>query len=290
MHIRLIPVTYSCMGEEHTGLWNGPHRYMQAGAEQLLTERGFTVTVEHVELDEPHRDIFQAAISINQKLAQAVQHALAAEQFPLVLSGTCDVSLGIVSCLDRSKSGIVWCDAHGDFNTPETSPSGNFVGMPLAVLTGHCYQDLLTQVNDSTPLPDSQVLMVDVRDLDTLERVSVERAAIPVVAVSDLQSDEQAMASSKLDTFAAHIHDIYLHLDIDVLDPQESPGIDYRTPGGPSVQEMGQAIMTIGSLFHIQAAAITAYNPDLDQEDKTLQAGLHLLVQIAESARSSNRA
>ena len=75
-----------------------------------------------------------------------------------------------------------------------------------------------------------------------------------------------------------------------MLDPQEAPGIDYRTPGGPSVQETGQAIMTIGSRFHIQAAAMTAYNPDLDQEDKTLQAGLRLLVQIAESARSSSRA
>src|SRR5579859_7579112 len=203
MHIRLLPVTYSCMGQEHTGLWNGPHHYLQAGVEQLLVDRGFTVTVEHIQLDEPHQDIFQACVNINKKLTQSVQQAITAGAFPLVMSGTCDVSLGVVSGLNNAQSGIIWCDAHGDFNTPETSPSGNFVGMPLAVLTGHCYQDIWSQVSNSTPTPDSQVLMIDVRGLDQLERIDVERAAIPVVAVNDLQSDEQAITGSKLDTFAA---------------------------------------------------------------------------------------
>ncbi len=93
-----------------------------------------------------------------------------------------------------------------------------------------------------------------------------------------------------LDAFAARVRDIYLHLDIDVLNPEESPGVDFRTPGGPSVQQMEQAIHALGQRFSIQVAALTAYNPDFDQEEKTLRAGLRLLAQIAESAASGSRA
>ncbi len=169
--------------------------------------------------------------------------------------------------------------------------SGFFFGMPLAIATGHCYQSLWQQVGNSAPIPDSRVLLLDARNLDPPEREHIARASIPVIAASDMQQPElPAEARARLDAFAARVGSVYLHLDIDVLNPQESPGVDFRTPGGPSVQEMEQAIRALGQRLPIQAAAMTAYNPDFDQEDKTLQAGLRLLVQIAESAAGSSRA
>jgi arginase len=291
MPIRLIVADYSALGEQHTGPWNGPLRYLQAGAEHLLAERGLTVAVERLHVDEAHQDVLQTCVAINKELAQRVRQAIAAGDFPLVLGGTCDVCLGILSGFDHSQTGIIWCDAHGDYNTPETTLSGQFVGMPLAIVTGHCYQQLWAQVGNSTPIPDSRLLLVDARDLDPPEREQVERAAIPIAAVSALrQTGPTTDALASLDALAARVQNIYLHLDIDVLNPQEAPGVNFPAPGGPSVEEMEQAIRTLGQRFHIQAAAMTAYNPDSDQEDKTLRAGLRLLVQLAQSASSASQA
>jgi len=287
MHVRLILIPYSLEQEENRGAGASPLRYMQAGIEQALVERGSTVTVERIHQDELHSDPRYASIAVNKKLAQVVKQTLLAGEFPLVVSGMCDVSLGILAGFDHAHTGVVWFDAHGDFNTPETTRSGFFGGMPLAIVTGHCYQDLWARVGNSIPIPETQTLMVGVRDLDPQERVRLEQSAIRVVALEELRQAEQTTEGMfPLDGFASRAQDFYLHLDIDVIDPQEAPGVDYPAAGGPSAQEVEHAIGTIVKHFPIKAAALTAYNPERDQEEKTLQIGLRLLIQLAESARS----
>ena len=86
-----------------------------------------------------------------KRLAPVVRRAIEAGQFPLVLAGGCDASKGILSGFDHGHCGVVWFDAHGDFNTPETTSSGYFDGMSLAVITGHCYQSYWAQIGNSTP-------------------------------------------------------------------------------------------------------------------------------------------
>ncbi len=245
------------------------------------------VTVESIHQDELYADSCDVSIAINKKVAQAVKHALLVGEFPLVISGTCAVSLCILAGCDHSQTGIVWFDAHGDFNTPETTRSGFFGGMPLAIITGHCYQDLWTQVGNSTPIPETQILIVGVRDLDPQERMRLEQSAIKVVTTNELQQTEQMTEGNfTLNEFASQIQDVYLHVDIDVVDPQEAPGVDYLAAGGPSAHEVEHAIRTIMTHLPIKAAALTAYNPERDQEEKTLQVGLRLLMLLAESARS----
>lgn len=288
MHIHLLLVPSSLGQEENSGASLSPLRYVQAGIEQVLLDKDFTVTVERIHQDELHPDPQSASIAVNKKLAQAMKQALLAGEFPLVVSGMCDVSLGILAGFDHSHTGIVWFDAHGDFNTPETTRSGFFGGMPLAIVTGHCYQDLWAHVGNSTPIPETQTLLVGVRDLDPQERVRLEHSAISVVTIDELQQAEQTTEGTfALDASASRVQDVYLHLDIDVVDPQEAPGVDYPASGGPSAQEVEQAICTIAKHLPIKAAALTAYNPELDQEEKTLQVGLRLLTLLAESARSS---
>jgi len=204
----------------------------------------------------------------------------------LVLGGTCNVCLGTLSGFDHSQSGIIWFNAHGDFNTPETTVSGYFDGMSLAIATGHCYRDLWSQVGNSTPVSEAHTLLVGVRDLDLQEGENLNRSHIHVASVESVQgAGRTADFAPQLDELAAHVHDIYLHLDLDVLDPQESPGSTYPTPGGPSMQEVEQALRMIVKRLHVKAAALTAYNPELDREDKTLRVGMHLLSVLADSAR-----
>jgi arginase len=101
---------------------------------------GVAVTVERVDRGEPFRDSGDASLVVSKRLASIVRRAIEANQLPVVLAGGCAVSKGILSGFDHGQCGVVWFDAHGDFNTPETTTSGYFDGMSLAVITGRCYQ------------------------------------------------------------------------------------------------------------------------------------------------------
>ena len=112
------------MGDERQGSSKGPERLVQAGANKVIAANGIVVTVKRVERGEPFRDSGNASLVVSKRLALFVRQAIAANQFPLVLAGGCDVSKGILSGFDHGQCGVVWFDAHGDFNTPETTISG----------------------------------------------------------------------------------------------------------------------------------------------------------------------
>jgi arginase len=195
--------------------------------------------------------------------------------------------MGILAGFDHARTGIVWLDAHADFNTPETTISGYFGGMPVAIVTGRCYADLWSQVGNSSPILESHILMVGVRDMDGPEQIAVERSAITVMLVESLQQEEP---QARLQELATDVRDIYLHFDLDVLDAQTTPGFDFPVPGGPTAQEVEQAIHTIAHYLPIKVAVLTAYNPDLDPEQKTLKIALNMIATVAEAAQESVKA
>jgi arginase len=286
MQIRLILVPYH-IGQENDGMGKSPLLYQQAGVEQLLANKGYTVTVQRIHMEELPAEQLRASVAVNKRVALAIGEALAAGEFPLVLSGSCDVSMGILAGFDHTHTGIVWLDAHADFNTPDTTISGYFGGMPLAIVTGHCYADLWSQIGNSSPILESRVLMVGVRDLDGPEQVQLERSAITVVPVESLQQKEP---QPRLQELATDVREVYLHFDLDVLDAQTTPGFDFPAPGGPTAQEVEQAVHTIAGYLPIKVAALTAYNPDLDPEQKTLKIALNMIATIAEAAQESAKA
>lgn len=280
MQVCLIQVPYM-VGDEHHGASKGPQRYVQAGVERLLAARGVAVTVERIERGKPFRDSATASLAVNKQLEPIVRQAIAAGQLPLVVAGSCDVSMGMLSGFDHARCGVVWIDAHGDFNTPESTISGFFAGMSLAMITGHCYQNLWAQIGNSAPISEAATLMLGVRDLDLAERERLERSAIQVVNWHEGKPQADVLAS--LDELAKRVQEVYLHVDMDALDPQVAPGIvDHPVPGGLSLQDMEEAIRAVAARLRIRAAALTTYNPDLDQDEKTLRAGLRIIELLAE--------
>lgn len=233
MHICLIQVPYM-IGDERQGGSKGPQRLAQAAAEKLQSSWNTGLTVEHIERPKPFSDSASASLAVCKELASVVQKAVAAHHFPLVLAGSCDVSKGILSGFDHSNCGAIRMDAHGDFNTPETTISGFFAGMSLAVITGHCYQNYWAQIGNSDPVPERTTLLLGVRDLDPAERQRLERSAIRVVKWRD--GKPQIDVPAALDELAERVQDVYLHIDLDVFDPQVAPGIvDHPVPGGLSL-------------------------------------------------------
>lgn len=287
MKICLIQVPYH-LGQEQVDMGKGPTRYIQAGADRNLIDQGFEVKVETIERDVPAKDdMLKQIANINTNLAKSVKNAISEGYFPLVLGGNCNNILGILAGIVSSKIGIIYFDAHGDYNTPEISISGFFDGMPLAIATGQCYPDLLTQIGVS-PIPESHTMHIGARDLDPKERELLENSEVQVVTNDELKEDtEMGVLHSALTKLHSQVQEVYLHIDIDVIDPQEAPGVNYRTPNGLSLDEMEKAIKMIAANFRIKAAALTAYNPDHEEDEKTLQTGFRLLNVISGAVVSS---
>lgn len=282
MQVCLIQVPYM-IGDEHHAASKGAGRLAPAGAEKLQRGSGLTATVERVDRGTPFRDSASASLAVNKQLAAIVRQTKAAGQLPLVLAGSCDVSMGVVAGFDDSRCGVVWIDAHGDFNTPESTITGFFGGMSLAVITGHCYRNLWEQVANRAPISESATLLLGVRDLDPAERERLERSAIQVVKWHEGKPQGDVLAS--LDELAKRVSEVYLHIDMDAFDPQVAPGVvdsDYRVPGGLSLRDMEAAIRAVAARFQIRAATIATYSPDLDQDEKTLQAGLRMIELLAD--------
>lgn len=282
MNVSLIQVPYM-MGDERQG--KGPLRIVQAGAEKLATAKGVAVTVERVDRGEPFRDSANASLIVCKRLAATTQKVIEAGRLPIVLAGGCDASAGALSGFDHAQSGVVWFDAHGDFNTPETTISGYLAGMSMAVITGHCYRSYWAQMGNSTPIRESATLMLGVRDLDLAEEERLDHSDIQVVKW--LNGKPQSDVRIAIDRLSKHVREIYLHIDMDSLDPECAPGVVVApVRGGISLQDMEEAIRAVFAHFRVRAATLAAYDPDHDQDDKTLKTALRILELLADGARA----
>ena len=284
MDVSLIQVPYM-MGDERQG--KGPPRLVQAGAEKLVTAKGVAVAVERVDRGEPFCDSGSASLTVGKRLASTIQQVIEAGQLPFVFAGGCDASAGVLSGFDHRHCGVVWFDAHGDFNTPESTVTGYLPSMSLAVITGHCYRSYWGQMGDNTPIRESAALMLGVRDLDPAEREHLDRSEIQVVKWRD--GKPQSDVRTAIDRLAGRVREVYLHIDMDSLDPQFAPGVVVApVPGGISLQDMAEAIRAVFAQFRVKAVTLAAYDPDHDQDDKTLRTALRLIEIVAEGARGSD--
>jgi len=283
-----VPYHYN-FARARVGAGLGPVRYVEAQADARLRQLGFEVALQTIERAGKSEDVPAAVVEGNTALAAEVARAVASDSFPLVLCGSCSACLGVLAGLS-APVGIIWFDAHGDYNTPETTPSGFFDGMPLAVANGLCYQELHGRISSSPPVPPAHTLLVGVRDLDPGERDNLARAEVLLVTGAEIRAlGARAALEPKLKTLRARTGEIYLHFDIDVLDPEFAPGVDYPSSNGLRLSDAEEAIGLIAELFRVRAASLTAYNPDREANNRTLQTGLHLLTVIGAAASPSRR-
>jgi arginase len=274
VNVRLIQVPYH-LGHERVAMGLGPPRFVQAGAEGELAREGHGVRVEEVGLEGEVLDEIGAIFELNRRLAAAARRAVEEKAFPLVLAGNCNSSLGTLAGVGLPDMGAVWFDAHGDFNTPETTRSGFFDGMALAVVTGRCWSELAATVPGFTPLEERRVLLVAARDLDPAERALLDASEVARV----VRGEELEAALERLSEAA---RDVYLHLDLDALDPEEGRANSYAVSGGFSLDQMVAAIRLVRRRFRVRAAAITAYDPAVDSSGRACRAGLRLMRALVE--------
>jgi arginase len=199
----------------------------------------------------------QARLSvIHEQLAQAVAGAIKQNKRPVAVVGDCCAAIGMLAGLQRASLNptLVWLDAHGDFNTWETTPSGFLGGMPLAMITGRGEQTMPQAVGLRT-LPDAQVIFSDGRDLDPGEVAAF--AASRVTVVKDVR-----------DLLSTNLGDrpIYVHFDADIVNADEIPAMNYPARGGPSAAEVGDALAHLATTGHVAAISMTAWETELDAD------------------------
>lgn len=232
------------------------------------------VAVAHLPDDEE-----VALAQLAAALAVAVRSARNRQALPVVIGGDCLVALGVVGGLDGAATGVVWIDAHGDFNTPATSPSGYRGGMPLAALAGHCLPEVTLAAELAAPIATDRIALLGVRDLDVLERAALDTNAVAWRSTVQLRT-----APEEIDALLGHLGTqgpVYLHLDLDVLDPSLVPGVVYPAPDGLVLAELEQLLRAIWTRCDIAAISITALNvtagdpqPALDTAVTVAQAAL----------------
>jgi arginase len=262
-----------------------PDHYARAGAGRLLAGKGVLAGSQRVDARPPVRhDVPSASAAVNQALRMAVRAAIAAGRLPIVLAGSCDAAIGVVAGLGRGRCGVVWIDAHADFNTPQSSASGFFPGMSLAIVTGHCYQQLWASLGGRPTIPEELVMLAGVRSLSPpAEARRLRNSAIHVVPWE--QGRPQGGIVTALDALASQADEVYLHIDNDAFDPSTAPGIvDQPVPGGLSLAQMEDVIHALTTRLPITAATIATYTPANDQQDRTLTADLRIIELLGEYA------
>lgn len=271
------------LGQTVRGTDVGPAALRYAGLVGRILELGLQV-VDFGNVDSPQathltgQDVVPAIAEVCRQLRDRVEASVKSGAVALTLGGDHSVAIGSVSgTLAAGPVGLLWIDAHGDFNTPETSPTGNVHGMPLAVLLGRGDARLLDVCRGRQVSPE-HVAIVGVRDLDRREREELRRAGVAVFTMRDI--DERGMgrvAREALERVRGPGR-VHVSLDIDALDPVEAPGTATMVPGGLGYREAHLLLEVIADERLLSSMDVVEVNPMLDVRNRTAKTAVDLVV------------
>jgi arginase len=223
---------------------------------------------------------------MGRRIAGAVATSIQGGRLPLVLGGDHSLSVGSIRGAARHRSlGVIWLDAHGDFNTPETTPSGNIHGMPLAALCG-LGDPRLTALWDETPpvIDPKRVAVIGARDLDPGEKDNLREADVLVLSMEQIDRIGIVAALERaIERISRDVDGIYLSMDLDAIDPRFAPGVGTPVVGGLTYREAHLVCEVVAETGRLIGMDIVEVNPILDERNQTAK----LAVDFACSALGS---
>ena len=281
------------LGAGRRGVDMGPSAVRLAGLNEKLSALGYEIEdLGNVLVDQPEstpagrrhaRYLTQIAHTCT-RLSEMVDRAAEASKVPLVLGGDHSVAVGTVSGMSRHfhrsnrKMGLIWIDAHADMNTPESSPSGNIHGMPLACLIGLGPAEL-TKISGYAPAVEpASVAIVGLRSVDEIERLNVRGTGVHPFTMRDI--DERGMRSVIQE--AVHLATLgtagfHLSFDLDAVDPSDAPGVGTPVRGGITYREAHLAMELVGDSGSMVSMEVVEVNPVLDEANRTALLAVELV-------------
>jgi len=270
------------LGAGRRGVDMGPSAIRYAGLRERIAALGYRVRdlgnlavplaeqIEPPDADEPLRYL-QPIAGVVRDLAQQVRQVISGNTLPIILGGDHSLSIGSVAGVAHNRRiGVIWLDAHGDYNTPETTPSGNIHGMGLAVLTGRGHPMLTGLIGRTPVLRPGDAALVGVRNLDDGERELLRISGVRVFTMHDI--DRRGMAAVMEEAIlhvSAGTIGFHLSFDLDVLDPHEAPGVGTPVLGGITYREAHLAMELIAASGRLISLDLVEVNPILDTRNMT---------------------
>jgi arginase len=271
------------LGRLREGVGCGPEHLLEQGAAAALGSSGATVNTRLIELSDRFNVTGSgeedSVFELIRQVADGVRAARQDGAFPVVLSGSCFSTVGAVAGLDEPALGVVWFDAHADFNEPTTTISGYIDGMGVAILTGSAWQGLLATVPGARPVAESRVVLAGARDLDPPEETRLGASQIVHFTADQLRSPDAVLDA--VHRIHPEITGLYIHLDLDVLDSSVATVNVYHSANGPDADQVDALVAALLETFPVHAIYLGTYDPAFDPENRVPPIALRILRTIA---------
>jgi arginase len=280
MQIDIIGVPID-LGADRRGVDMGPSAIRYAHLQNKLEGLGYTVEdegnvevpiAEMCKITDPRLKYIDCIVPMARRVAGAVASSMQGKHFPLLLGGDHSLSIGSIrGAAKHKKLGVIWVDAHADFNTAETTPSGNIHGMSLAALAGLGDETLIQLWDEQVPVIDpKRIAIIGARDLDPGEKSNLREAGATVMGME--QIDRYGMVSvveRAIERVSRDVDGIYLSLDMDALDPRHAPGVGTPVSAGLTQREAHLACELIAETGKLVGMELVEVNPILDVQNQT---------------------
>jgi arginase len=288
MQIDIIGVPID-LGADRRGVDMGSSAIRYAHLQHKLQALGYTVAdkgnievpiQETCSITDTRLKYIDCIIPMGRRVAGTVATSMQGGHFPLVLGGDHSLSVGSIRGAAKLKRlGVIWVDAHADFNTAETTPSGNIHGMPLAALCGLGDPRLVCLWEDAAPALDPRrVAVIGARDLDPGEKRNLREAGVMVQSMEQIDRIGMVAALEKaIDRVSREVDGIYLSLDMDALDPRHAPGVGTPVPGGLTYREAHLACEVVAETGKLVGMDIVEVNPILDAQNETARLAVEFI-------------
>jgi len=277
------------LGQSLRGVDVGPSAIRYTGLAERLRRLCYEV-VDHGNLEVPVRDTLFATGGMDlahpirlvcENLYREVASVVARGSLPVVLGGDHSIAIGSVGgATTRDSVGVLWVDAHADYNTPELSPSGNIHGMPLAILTGRGPQELIDVGRPGAKVAPENVVLIALRDLDAGERRKLRDSHMHIYTMRSV--DERGIGSVVREALKqiGHLERIHVSLDLDSVDPDFAPGVGTPVTGGLNTREAQLLMELLAEDGRVGSVDVVEINPILDVRNRTAALAADLLASL----------
>ena len=278
------------LGQDRRGADMGPSAIRYARLQTALEELGYPVVdlgnaqtpiPETVERKEEIRHL-AAVRGVCEEVAERAQAMISEGLFPIFLGGDHSISIGTLSGVASSagRTGVIWLDAHADFNIPETSPSGNIHGMPLSVLTGRGHPDLVSIGGEGASVRTEDVVLLGLRSVDMKERSLLLKAGVRVYTMKEIDAYGVASVVRRALRDLSHLERVHLSVDLDVVDPGVAPGVGTAVRGGLTYREAHLVMELINEAGITTSLDVVEVNPILDDRNGTAELAVELVASL----------
>lgn len=281
----------SAFGQRKLGVNMGPDAMRYANLVDRIEQIGHTVhdkgNIEGPAINmAKYRDTtndtlrnLKEVVEFCEILCDSVDETIKENKFPLVIGGDHSIAMGTISGVKRhyDNLGVIWYDAHGDLNISESSPSGNIHGMPLRALIGEGHEDLVNIGGYKNKVKPEHIVLIGMRDLDAGEKEYIKAAGIKTYTMADIDKLGMKQVIEETIDYLKDLDGVHLSLDVDALDPLETPGTGTTVPGGISYRESHLAMEMLHDSKLITSMELVEVNPLIDINNKTANQAVGLL-------------